>query len=86
MRLDLGYKIVVRNFFVAQTQAEQCNFQRLTKPNCTPFATAPRLIGIENHIIEDKMRLEFGYKIVVRNFFVAQIQAEQSQFPTTHQT
>ena len=29
------------------------------------------------------MRLDLGYKIVVRNIFVAPIQAEQLQFPTT---
>ena len=32
------------------------------------------------------MRLDLGYKIVVRNFFVAQTQAEQSHFPTTKPT
>ena len=38
----------------------------------TPFATsAPRLIGIENCLIEDKDAADLGYKIVVF-FFVAQ--------------
>ena len=39
----------------------------------TPFATsAPRLIGIENCLIEDKDAADLGYKIVVCFFFVAQ--------------
>jgi hypothetical protein len=35
----------------------------------TPFTTsAPRLIGIENRLIEDKDAADLGYKIVVRFF------------------
>jgi hypothetical protein len=32
------------------------------------------------------MRLDLGYKIVVQDFFIAQTQAKQSQFPTTMPT
>ena len=45
MRLDLGYKIVVQKFFVAQTQAEQSQFlttMPTTKPTHLLLLLLPR--------------------------------------------
>ncbi len=66
------------------------NFRRLTKPNCTPFATAPRLIGIENHLIDDKdaawSRLQDCSAEVFRSSNTGRVIAISATMPTTKPT